>query len=140
MLEAGVLPPPPEEMQGMELNVEFVSMLAQAQRAIGTNGVDRFVGNLGMVAQYKPDVLDKFNADEWADAYSDMLGVDPKLIVANDQVAIVRDARNKAQAAQAQTEAMHTQSEVARNLAGAQTTEPSALTNVMDMFSGYNSR
>jgi hypothetical protein len=140
MLEAGVLPPPPEEMQGMELNVEFVSMLAQAQRAIGTNGVDRFVGNLGMVAQYKPDVLDKFNADEWADAYSDMLGVDPKLIVANDQVAIVRDARNKAAAAQAQTEAMHTQSEVARNLAGAQTTEPSALTNVMDMFSGYNSR
>jgi hypothetical protein len=93
-----------------------------------------------MVAQYKPDVLDKFNADEWADAYSDMLGVDPKLIVANDQVAIVRDARNKAAAAQAQTEAMHTQSEVARNLAGAQTTEPSALTNVMDMFSGYNSR
>lgn len=140
MLEAGVLPPPPEEMQGMELNVEFVSMLAQAQRAIGTNGVDRFVGNLGVVSQYKPDVLDKFNADEWADAYSDMLGVDPKLIVANDQVAIVRDARNKAQAAQAQTEAMHTQSEVARNLAGAQTTEPSALTNVMDMFSGYNSR
>lgn len=138
MLEAGVLPPPPEEMQGMELNVEFVSMLAQAQRAIGTNGVDRFVGNLGMVAQYKPDVLDKFNADEWADAYSDMLGVDPKLIVANDQVAIVRDARNKAQAAQAQAETMRTQSETARNLAGATTTEPSALTNVMDMFSGYN--
>lgn len=140
MLEAGVLPPPPEEMQGMELNVEFVSMLAQAQRAIGTNGVDRFVGNLGMVAQYKPDVLDKFNSDEWADAYSDMLGVDPKLIVANDQVAIVRDARNKAQAAQSQAEAMRTQSETARNLASAQTTEPSALTNVMDMFSGYNSR
>jgi hypothetical protein len=138
MLEAGVLPPPPEEMQGMELNVEFVSMLAQAQRAIGTNGVDRFVGNLGAVAQYKPDVLDKFNADEWVDAYSDMLGVDPKLIVANDQVAIVRDARNKAQAAQAQAENMRTQSEVARNLAGATTTEPSALTNVMDMFSGYN--
>lgn len=140
MLEAGVLPPPPEEMQGMELNVEFVSMLAQAQRAIGTNGVDRFVGNLGAVAQYKPDVLDKFNADEWVDAYSDMLGVDPKLIVANDQVAMVRDARNKAQAAQAQAENMRTQSEVARNLAGAQTETPSALTNVMDMFSGYNSR
>jgi hypothetical protein len=138
MLEAGVLPPPPEEMQGMELNVEFVSMLAQAQRAIGTNGVDRFVGNLGAVAQYKPDVLDKFNADEWVDAYSDMLGVDPKLIVANDQVAIVRDARNKAQAAQAQAENLRTQSEVARNLAGAKTSEPSALTNVIDMYSGYN--
>jgi hypothetical protein len=31
----------------MPLNVEFVSMLAQAQKAIGTNSIDRFVGNLG---------------------------------------------------------------------------------------------
>lgn len=40
MLQAGIVPPAPEELQGMDLNVEFVSMLAQAQRAIGTNSVD----------------------------------------------------------------------------------------------------
>ncbi|MHB1371260.1 MAG: portal protein, partial [Pseudomonadaceae bacterium] len=50
MVEANIVPPPPQELQGMELNVEFVSMLAQAQRAIATNSVDRFVGNLGAVA------------------------------------------------------------------------------------------
>lgn len=138
MVEANVLPPPPQELQGMELNVEFVSMLAQAQRAIGTNSVDRFVGNLGVVAQIKPDVLDKFNADEWADAYSDMLGVDPKMIVANENVAVIREARNAAAAERAQQEQMMQSAVVAKDLAAAKTQEPSALTNVIDMFSGYN--
>jgi hypothetical protein len=140
MVEANVLPPIPQELQGMELNVEFVSMLAQAQRAVGTNTVDRFVGNLGMVAQFKPDVLDKFDADQWADSYSDMLGVDPKLIVAGDQVAMIRKARNDAQAAQAQMAAMQQQAETAKTMAQAPTGQSeNALTDVMNMFSGYNS-
>ena len=33
MIEAGIVPRPPDELQGKELNVEFISMLAQAQRA-----------------------------------------------------------------------------------------------------------
>ena len=43
---------------------------------VATNGIDRFVGNLGVIAEAKPDVLDKFDADRWADAYADMLGID----------------------------------------------------------------
>lgn len=138
MLEAGIVPPPPEELQGQDLNVEFVSMLAQAQRAVGTNSVDRFVGNLGVVAQYKPDVLDKFDADQWADAYSDMLGVDPTLIVPADGVALIRKQRADAAAAQQQMAMMQQGADTAKNLAAAKTDQPSALTNVIDMFSGYN--
>lgn len=138
MVEAGVLLPPPPELQGMELSVEFVSMLAQAQRAIGTNSVDRFVGNLGVVANMKPEVLDKFNSDAWADAYADMLGVDPNILVGGEQVAMIRGARNEALAAKEQQAAMHQQALIAKDLSQAQTTEPSALTNVIDMFSGYN--
>ncbi len=138
MVEANVLMPPPPELQGMELSVEFVSMLAQAQRAIGTNSVDRFVGNLGVVAGMKPEVLDKFNGDAWVDAYADMLGVDPNMLVAGDQVSMIRDARNQALAAQAQADSMKQQAETARDLAAAKTVEPSALTNVIDMYSGYN--
>lgn len=139
MLAAGVLPPIPQELQGMEINVEFVSMLAQAQRAIGTNSVDRFVGNLGVVAGIKPDVLDKFDADQWVDAYSDMLGVDPKMIVAGEQVALIREARNKAQAAQAQQEALVQQAGAAKDLGQIDTSGANGLTDIMGMFSGYNS-
>jgi hypothetical protein len=48
---------------------------------------DRFVGNLGVVASFKPDVLDKFDSDKWADIYSDQLGVDPELIVPLSRLA-----------------------------------------------------
>ena len=139
MLKAGVVPPPPEELHGMDLNVEFVSMLAQAQRAVATNSVDRFVGNLGMIAQMKPEVLDKFDADKWADDYGDMLGVDPQLIVPKEQVAAIRAQRAKAAQAQAQMAAIEQASGAAKNLAAADMGGDNALTNVVDMFSGYNS-
>jgi hypothetical protein len=138
MIEAGMVPPPPEELQGVDLNVQYVSMLAQAQRAVATNGIDRFVGNLGAVANFKPDVLDKFDSDKWADAYSDMLGIDPELIVSNERVAMIRKSRADAAAA-AQQQAQNAQAAAtAKDLASAKTGEDSALTNVMSMFSGYN--
>lgn len=138
MIEAGLVPPPPEELQGVDLNVQYVSMLAQAQRAVATNGIDRFVGNLGAVANFKPEVLDKFDSDKWADAYSDMLGIDPELIVPNERVAMIRKSRADAAAA-AQQQAQNAQAaSTAKDLAAAKTGEDSALTNVMSMFSGYN--
>lgn len=137
MLEAGIVPPPPPELQGQDLSVEFVSMLAQAQRAIATNGIDRFVGNLGQIAAFKPDVLDKFNADEWADAYSDMLGVDPTLIVPDDQVAILRQQRAQAQQQAAMNEQMAQRAAAVRDLASADTSGRNALTDATAMFSGY---
>ena len=139
MLTAGMIPPAPQELQGMDLNIEFVSMLAQAQRAIGTNAVDRFVGNLGAIAQMKPDILDKFDQDQWADVYADMLGVDPSLIVADKDVALLRDARNRALAAKEQAAVMQQQSQTVKNMAQAPTQGQNALTDVVNMFSGYNS-
>ena len=139
MILGGVIPPPPAELQGMDLNVEFVSMLAQAQRAIGTNAVDRFVGNLGAIAQMKPDILDKFDSDQWADVYADMLGVDPSLIVADKEVAMLRQARNQAMAAKEQAAAMQQTSQTVKNMAQAPTAQQNALTDVMNMFSGYGS-
>ncbi len=138
MLDAGVVPPPPEELQGRELNVEFVSMLAQAQRAVATNSIDRFVGNLGAVAQYKPDVLDKFDSDKWADAYADMLGVDPELIVPGERVALIRQQRAQAQAAAQQMAAAQQAATTAKDAAAAGGGGEQGLSNVIEMFSGYN--
>ena len=137
MLEAGMVPPPPEELQGMELNVEFVSMLAQAQRAVATNSIDRFVGNLGAVAQIKPEVLDIFSAHNWADAYSDAMGIDPDLIVPGPEVALIRQARAKAAAQQAQSEQAAMAVEAAAKLGGVSTQNPNMLGDVTAAFSGY---
>jgi hypothetical protein len=139
MLAAGIVPPPPPELNGVDLDVDFVSMLAQAQRAIGVNSMDRFVGNLGAVATMKPEVLDNFDADEWADLYADKLGIDPKLIVPSDRVALIRESRAEAEAKRAEMEANNMQADTANKLAGAKTTEPSVMTDLLNQFSGYGS-
>lgn len=140
MLESGLVPQPPQELQGMDLNVEFVSVLAQAQRAINTNGIDRFVGNLGQIALQQKElgasdtVADKFDADKWADVYSDMLGVDPELIIGDDKVALVRNSRAQAAAKQQQLAAAEQASNTAKNLGATPTTGGNAASDIMNQF------
>lgn len=138
IIEANLLPPPPQELQGVDLNVELVSMLAQAQRAVGTNSIDRFVVNLGSVAQVDPDVLDCFDSDEWAAIYADSLGIDARLLRAPDQVQMIRQGRAQ-QAQQAQQIAQMEQAAgAAQKLAAAPTgSAPNALTDITQAFSGY---
>ena len=121
MLMGGLVPPPPPEMADQDIDVEFVSTLSQAQKAVGTNSVDRFVGNLGAIAQMKPDVIDKFDSDSWADMYSDLLGVDPNLIMSDDNVAKMREERAQAQQQQAQAEALNQGADTAQKLGRVQT-------------------
>lgn len=130
MIESGIVPTPPDELQGRKLNVEFVSMLAQAQRAVATNAVDRFVANLGAVASIKPEVLDKFNADRWTDDYADMIGVNPELIVPDEQVAQIRQQRAQAQQAAQQSALINQGADTAAKLGGIDTSKQSALTDM----------
>lgn len=135
LVASGTLPPAPTELHGLDLNVEYVSVLAQAQRAVATNGIDRFVGNLGQVAQFKPDVLDNFDSDKWAEMYSDMLGVDPQLIVPGPQVALIRKARAAQQQQQQQMEQMQQATQAAKNLGQTPTNGGNAASDVMGLFS-----
>lgn len=137
IMEAGIVPPPPEELQGHDINVELVSMLAQAQRAIGTNSIDRFVGNLGSVAQFKPEALDKFDADKWVDIYAESLGLDPQIIVPDDQVQAIRQQRAQAQQAAQQAAMLNQGADTAQKLGNVDTSKQSALTDVTAAFSGY---
>lgn len=143
MIEAGIVPPPPDELDGQELQVEFISMLAQAQRAIGVQGVDRLVQTVGTIATFQrnsgmtPTALDKLDFDEIIDQYADMLGVDPNLVVASDQVAIIRQQRSEVQAQAAKQAQIGAMAETAATLASAPTNEPNALTDAVSAFSGY---
>ena len=89
-----------------------------------------------MVAQMKPDVLDKFDSDAWADGYADMLGVDPSLIVPGQQVAKIRQARAEAQQAAAQAER---EQQAAENMAKLGKVDAGNAMDLMNQFSGYNS-
>lgn len=113
LLRAGKLPPPPEELENHELKIEFISVLAQAQRAVGLASIDRLIGTVAAVSAAKQSLepWDKIDTDQMLDKYSSMLGVDPSIIVSDDNVAIVRSSR--AQAAQ-QAQAMQMLPELAK--------------------------
>lgn len=132
----GMLPPLPEELQGVELNVDFISILAQSQKAVTTNAIDRFVNSLNAVAGMKQDVLDKFNADRWADTYADSLGIDAQLIVPDKEVAKLREARAQAQAQQAQLEQAQQAASTMKDVAQAQI-DPMQPQDISNLFAGY---
>lgn len=140
MVRANILPPPPPELLGQEVKVEYISMLAQAQRAIGAANIDRYLGTVASVASVRPDIVDNLDADRLAVLYADILGVDPDLVLPSEQVALIREARAQQQQAMAQAELMKTQSEAARNLGSVPSVnsgERTGLTDVADAFSGY---
>jgi len=127
MLRRGMFPPPPEELQGLPLRVEYTSVMAQAQKLIGIGGIERFVGFVGNLAQMRPDALDKADIDQAIDEYGDMLGIPSKIIVPDEQVAAIRQQR-------AQQQQMQQAAEMAPALAqGAQAAKALSETNVQDV-------
>lgn len=92
-----MLPPPPDAMEGMPLKVEYISVMAQAQKSIGLSSLASTVNFIGQLAQAKPEALDKLNVDQAIDAFADMSGVSPTVIVPQEQVEQARQQRAQQQ-------------------------------------------
>lgn len=99
MEAAGLIPEPPEELQGVDLKVEFISILAQAQKSVGVAAQDRFLQSVGALAQVFPEVRHKVNPFRAVDNYGEMLGVDPRLVRSDDDAQERAGADAKAQQA-----------------------------------------
>lgn len=95
-----MLPPVPEALGGMRIDVEFISVLAQMQRMVGVGQIERtasFVG--GLIAAF-PDAGDKLNIDEMIDDYADRAGAPAKIIRGAADVEQIRAGRAAQQNAQ----------------------------------------
>lgn len=102
--EAGILPEPPQALQGSQLKIEYISTLAQAQKAVATGSIERLAGFIGNLAAGRPEVLDKLDADQAVDVYADMIGAPPDVVVSDDRVAEIRKQRTEMMQQQAQAE------------------------------------
>jgi len=135
-VEANILPPPPPELEGMEVKVEFISVLAQAQRAVATSGMDRLLGAVGQLAALSPAVVDKVDFDQVIDDYAEAYGVNPKIVVPDADVAAIREQRAAAQQA-AQSAAVAPQTVESAKTASEINVQ--GLRDVMNQFQGYGS-
>lgn len=135
LVQADLLPPLPEDLQGQQLNVEFISILAQAQKAISTNSVDRMFSVLGNLAGMRPDIVDNVDLDFWPQWYADALGVDPRFIVSGKKVAVIREQRAQADQQAAAMEQLQGATQAAKNMG--MTMQGQSPEQIMQAFTGY---
>ena len=126
---AGKFPMPPEELQDLEIKVEYMSILANIQKQSAYAGIEQILTTAGMIAQLQgaagktPEVLDKIDGDEIIDQLADMYVIPAGIVLGDDAVAEKRAQRQQEeqQAAQQQQElaGFQAMSEAAPKIAGA---------------------
>jgi hypothetical protein len=109
MQRKGLIPAPPESIQGKPIKMEYSSMLAEAQRASSVTAIEQLAAFAGNIAAVEPKVIKRPNWDELIKIYADALRVPSKGINSDDEVA----AGIEAEAQQQQRQAMLEQSMMA---------------------------
>lgn len=126
-----LLPPPPEALGETDLDVEYTSLLAQAQRLVESQSLERFSGFVGQLSGIWEEARDKVSVDDVVDEMAKTLGVPQKAINDGNAVANIRQGRADA-AAQAQQLAVTAQGvEAAKTLSETPTTGDNALAAIL---------
>ena len=91
-----MIPEAPEELQGRELKVEFVSILSMAQKMLGLSSTERVVGFVGSLGQvFGPQVLDKIDPDAIIDDYAERANLPASAIRDSAMVEQMRKSRQQ---------------------------------------------
>ncbi len=97
----GVLPPPPPELQDVDLRVDYVSVLAQAQQLVGVGSIERLSGFAANLAAVWPEARHKIDPLQAVDDYAEAIGINPRVVRSDDEVQqmVAADAAQAQQAA-----------------------------------------
>lgn len=124
----GLIPPPPDRLRDVDLKIDYISVLAQAQKMVDISGIERFVGYVTSVAGVEQSILDKVDFDQTVDEYGDRVGVPPGIIRSDDDVAELRRQKMEMQQAAATVRAAPQIAKATKDLAGASLEDNNALT------------
>jgi len=126
-----LLPLPPEEIMDQEIKVEYVSILAQAQKAIGVNAISRVIGFVNGVSPIKPDAPDVIDIDEAIREVARLEGIPARLMPDKNIVAMIREQRAQAQQMQEQLTMAEQAGKAAKQAALAKLDDDNALSRMI---------
>lgn len=126
-LRTGVIPPPPEGIQGQELKIEYISTLAQMQKAAGTTAIEQTMAFAGSLMQAFPSVVDTIDADDAVMEYAEMIGSPPRLVRSKEEVAVVRQQKQQQMQAEQAAAALPQTVDSAKTLSETELNKGSAL-------------
>jgi hypothetical protein len=95
MLRRGEFPPPPPELSGVNLGVEFLAPLAAAQRAVATDSLERTMAFAVNSSKFFPSILDNIDDDAAIREYAKAVGTPPKILRDPKFVKQIREDRHK---------------------------------------------
>jgi hypothetical protein len=130
-LEAGLLPEPPEALAGEELEVEYISLLAQAQQAVAASSLERVMGFAGNLVAVFPEIVDGIDSDEALRQYANILGTSPDVIISDDELQAKRQARVEEQQKMQAMQQAGQLAQGAKILSETDTQNPNALTDLL---------
>jgi hypothetical protein len=130
-----LIPPPPEELAGVPLTVEYVSILAQAQKSVAAGSIERALQFTSMLVQSGvQNAFDAIDTDEAQKGYYEAIGAPPIMLRDAKQVEAIRQGRAAALQQQQQSEQAMAMVQGAKTLSETPTggdTALSALTGAM---------
>lgn len=107
----------PEFMRESDIEIEYVSPLAKAQRQGDVQSMMRFLEMLSPFAQIDPGVLDFLDVDGMAKEMIKVLSIPATVVKGDEEVAEVREQRQAQQQKQAEQQEMMQTAEAAGNAA-----------------------
>jgi len=122
MVRFGMIPPPPDELAEQPIQVDYISLLAQAQKMMGLQGIRSYVDMATAVETLKassPDGAVKTNSDFLLDEYAQGLALAPQITRPDDQAGQFRQLQQQLAQQQQQIEMLKQGSEAVKNLATA---------------------
>lgn len=132
MSKQGMIPEAPQEIQGLPLRVEYISIMAQAQKLAGIDNLERLT-QFGMnIIATVPSAADKLDFDQILDEYAEIISAPPGVIRSDEDVANIRAGRAQAEQQAAQAEMVAQQAQSARNLSQANLDGNNALTALIN--------
>lgn len=99
MQRRNLLPPMPESMKSVALDVEFISMLALAQKASKTGGLERIVALIGNMVAVYPEAKDNLDVDTFLNTMNDLLDNPNDILKGPEELAKIRAENAQKQAA-----------------------------------------
>lgn len=115
----GILPEPPEQIQGADIEIEFVSTFAQAQKVQKIAAMERFsTFTINLANTLDPMLREKINGCKMIDDYADFANIDPSQVNPTEVVEQARLAAQQKQQQQEQMQAFQTGAEIIKNVGG----------------------
>jgi len=124
---AGILPPAPPELSGQKLRVEYISVLAQAQKAVSTASIEATAAFTMQLSQVFPQARHKFNSMQAVDEYAKAKGTPPKVIYSDDEAEASMEAEQQQMQAAQQAEQAAQVAQTAQSLGNASLERGTAL-------------